>query len=440
MNILALDVGTSSIKAAVLNTAEPTALATPVEGLAQVPYTIDYPQPDGAEVSAEHLWNAVDQAARRAIALAPKSRWPIEGVGLSCLMPALVLLDQADRVLSPIWIHLDRRSRAIARQLWTEQGEEFLQTIGNRPLPGGVSALCYAQQVRESPQLRQQVRHYLHANGWLALKLTGERAFDRGNACFTGLFDTMTQQQWSPRWCAYFEVEPQWLPRVVCGTTTLGGLRAEIAADWGLPSGLPVKLGTADTSSAMLAAGMQSGDLLHSVGTTQVLATFVAQPKPDPRRLTRLLGVGDSFIYVAHNPVGGAALGWLHQLAFRDQTKEEFFSKTISLAWQRRTEVRLAPPFLGGDRLEIEARRAAFVDLTLGTDRLDLLSAVLLAMSEGHREALRAIERHEGDLGRIFLTGGGAEVLRLLLPEYAGERVQRIDEAALRGVARLFAA
>ena len=48
-------------------------------------------------------------------------------------------------------------------------------------------------------------------------------------------------------------------------------------------------------------------DLLHAVGTTQVLAARDEKPEPDRAAVDRLLGVGPSYVYVTHNPVGGAA-------------------------------------------------------------------------------------------------------------------------------------
>ncbi|HEV3263731.1 MAG TPA: hypothetical protein VG013_43250, partial [Gemmataceae bacterium] len=145
------------------------------------------------------------------------------------------------------------------------------------------------------------------------------------------------------------------------------------------------------------------------------------------------------FIHVTHNPVGGVALEWVHGLCFSEQSAREFFERTIPAARQRQTRVALNPPFLGGDRLEIEAHRAGFRDLTLTTDRLDLLAAVLQAMQRHHREAVTALGK--GDrFERIFLTGGGAEVVRQLLPEYASARVQPLEEGSLLGVARLFQA
>jgi xylulokinase len=430
MQILALDVGTSSVKAAVLD----VVTATPVGPVARANYALDHPTADAAEVPAERLWSAVTAAAREATAV-PRLR--IEAIGLSCLTPALVLLDGADQPLTPIWTHFDRRARPAARQVWDDVGEEFLATVGNRPLPGGISVLCYRQQCQDQPSLRRHVKSYVHANGWLGLRLTGERAFDRGNACFTGLYGTVTNQTWSQRWCNYFEVDPSWLPPVVCGSTTLGNLRPDAAAELGVPAGLPVKLGTADTSSAMLAAGMRQGDLMHVVGATQVLSALSEHPQPSPQRLTRQLGVGRAFIHVTHNPVGGAALSWIRELCFRDQTDPEFYERTIPAAQKHATLVVLDPPYLGGDRLEIEAHRAAFRELTLATDRMDLLAALLTALRQRHAAAVAALGMGE-HFRRIFLTGGGAETVRQLIPGYLDATVHLLEEGSLRGIARLF--
>jgi xylulokinase len=429
MHILALDVGTSAVKAAILDAA-----AAEAQGpIAHVKYKLDAPEPGAEEVPAERLWQAVAAAARAAARQGPEA----DGIGMSVMTPGLVLLDSADRPCAPIWTHLDRRARPAARQIWNAVGEEFLASTGNRPLPGGISVVCYRQQVNQDPYLSHRVKSYLHVNGWLGLHLTGERAFDPANASFTGLFGTLVEQDWSPRWCDFFEIERAWLPPVRCGSTTLGTVRAAVAAELGVPAGIPVKLGTADTSTAILGASMEPGDLLHEVGTTQVLAVFVDRPQPDPRRLIRKLGVGDRFVYVTHNPVGGVALDWLHRLCFRDQSEHDFYERTLVEASKRQTRVTLDPPFLGGDRLEIEAHRAAFRDLELTTDRLDLLTAVLDALARRHRQAVAALG--QGDtFRRIFLTGGGAEMVHRLIPEYHGARVSIFQEGSVRGVARLF--
>src|SRR5258707_10082196 len=150
MLILALDVSMCTVKAAVLDLAR----AEPVGPIAQAAYALDHPTSDAVEISADRLWSAFTSAARHAA----QGREGIEGVGLSCLSPGLVLLDDAGRPLSPIWTPLDRRARPAARQVWAAVGNEFLATTGNRPLPGGISAVCYRQQINDSPYVIRKVR------------------------------------------------------------------------------------------------------------------------------------------------------------------------------------------------------------------------------------------------------------------------------------------
>ena len=59
MNLLALDVGTSSVKAAVLDQKTGDPLAKPAKGA----YPLEHPTPDAAEVSPEKLWAAIVAAS-----------------------------------------------------------------------------------------------------------------------------------------------------------------------------------------------------------------------------------------------------------------------------------------------------------------------------------------------------------------------------------------
>jgi sugar (pentulose or hexulose) kinase len=105
---------------------------------------------------------------------------------------------------------------------------------------------------------------------------------------------------------------------------------------------------------------------------------------------------------------------------------------------KRVSDVVLDPPFLGGDRLEIEPRRAAFRQLTLASTRDDLLAALLTAMRQGHQTAFQSLDWGDRPIRRIILTGGGSEIVRALLPEYESANIETIDEGAMRGVATLF--
>jgi sugar (pentulose or hexulose) kinase len=51
-------------------------------------------------------------------------------------------------------------------------------------------------------------------------------------------------------------------------------MRVESAAELGVPSGIRVKLGSTDLTSALLAAGMRPADLSYVAGSTDVLTAF----------------------------------------------------------------------------------------------------------------------------------------------------------------------
>jgi hypothetical protein len=216
----------------------------------------------------------------------------------------------------------------------------------------------------------------------------------------------------------------------------------------------------------MLEAGAEPGDVLHTVGSTQILATVTDRPSTAPRRVTRRLGVGPRFVHATQNPVGSVAVSWLLGLCFRDQwDKADFFETTLPQVIERTTRVSFDPPFLEGDGLEIEACRAAFRDLELTTDRLDLLAALIKALRQRHDEAIAnlglagpvrriflettgfpvpphmrpAYQQSESIQRKAFIGGTGLPMIRRLLPGYDSEKVNVREDGPLRGIARLFA-
>src|SRR5262249_36331247 len=152
------------------------------------------------------------------------------------------------------------------------------------------------------------------------------------NASLTGVFGTLTTHSWSQRCCEYFEVDRAWLPPVLDGATTVGTIRSAVAAELGIPAGLPLKLGSDPVSMVMHAAEMKPGDLFHDLADPQRLIVRVKKPHADGRRLVSRLGLGDGFLETVFNPIGPGALRWLHLLCFRDQSEEEFRHRTIPQA------------------------------------------------------------------------------------------------------------
>src|SRR5215212_7251462 len=134
MTLLGLDIGSSSVKAAILR-------GTRIVGrVARESFATHY---DGlrAEVEPDALLRAVSAAIRQLGAAARR----VDCIGLSVMSPAWVAMDKRGRPITPIVTHQDRRSVEVARELERRVGKaRHLKLAGNRPFPGGISSTTWA--------------------------------------------------------------------------------------------------------------------------------------------------------------------------------------------------------------------------------------------------------------------------------------------------------
>ena len=127
--ILAVDVGTQSLRACIID----TKLA--VVERQQVSYSPQVKSRDKVEIDAEVLWDAFVQASG---GLTQKDR--VKAISFSTLCPSLLPMDENGDPLYPIILHLDRRSYKEAQWALSRIDEEtFLNISGNLPVPGGIS-------------------------------------------------------------------------------------------------------------------------------------------------------------------------------------------------------------------------------------------------------------------------------------------------------------
>src|SRR6185295_7686088 len=92
---------------------------------------------------------------------------------------------------------------------------------------------------------------------------------------------------------------------------------------------------------------------------------------------------------------------------FRDLTDRAFATLMRKLARIRlKTSVRF-DPYLAGDRMSIEQRRAALTGLTLATTREEILAAVIDAIGAASAQRLELLQRVNGTIGRRVIVSGG---------------------------------
>ena len=398
MPTAAIDVGSSSVKAALLE-------GTEILPGSMVSAAYETSRDHGkAEVNPDELAVAIRRVAGQL-------NWSdVTGVGLTGMGPAWLAMDDRGRPVSPIVTHQDQTHWLAGVTIEEAIGkEEHLALAGNRPASGGISSTV----AKDLLPTFSNVHKVGHWPTWIAFLLTGRWAMDPSNAGFSGLMDVSTGR-WSPLLCETAGVEMDLLPEIVDAAGVIGETRPN---DLGIPPGLPVFGGFIDGSGPILLAGATAGQIVHSAGSTDVLAMCLDRPMPREGLLCRPLGTGRKWVSAATSSGGGDAIEWLHQLAFSELPFGEFVKRLP--AFYQRKQSSFMHPLPGGNRQAVLKELGQWRGLTLGTTRNDLASAVVTASVSGHAVRAGSLLDLADELGiddfpDVVTTGGGTVLASLM--------------------------
>jgi xylulokinase len=428
MNVLGLDIGSSSVKAGILRGDKLVGRAVRVE----FPTHFSGVR---AEVDPQQVLRALQRAAS-------ELRHPrVDAVALSVMSPSWLAMDRRGRAITPVITHQDRRSVDEAMQIERAIGKaRHLKLAGNRPFPGGISSTTARWFVRNERALMRRADLVGHLNTLLHRRLTGARVTDPSNASFMGMYSTLTLGGWNETLRAGAGISPALLPEVRDANEIGGRLNRDGASLLGLAAATPMLVGITDTSSAMLVAGANPGQVLNVCGSTDVLAVCTDKPRPHERLLTRALGSGRMWMSVSTLASAGSTIDWMRQQLFADLKADEFFKLVSRAARDSRTAGVTFDPFLAGDRTSIEQRLAALSGLSLSTTREQILAAAIDALARASAARFEALRINPLAMHRRALLSGGAGALlhRILHRDWPGRWTFRTEpDATLRGLGLL---
>jgi sugar (pentulose or hexulose) kinase len=277
--ILAVDVGTQSVRALVFDAAGVLIASAriPIESYVS-------PEPGWAEQDAELYWRTLGDACRRVVAAPAVRVDAIRGLTVTTQRGTVVVTDEAGAPLRPAIVWLDQRRTAGLPPVGGAMGLAF-RALGLRDTVAGFAADCEANWIRaHEPDTWRAIRHYLGLSGFLVHRLTG-RFVDSTAAQVGYLPFDYRHFRWAAdgdwKW-QVAPVEPGWLPALEPPTAPLGALTAAAATATGLPAGLPVIAAAADKACEVLGSGALTPEIAGlSYGTTatvNVTSTRYVEP------------------------------------------------------------------------------------------------------------------------------------------------------------------
>jgi len=292
MLLLGIDLGSSSVKASVIDGESGKCLATSFSPSEEM--KIIALKPGWAEQDTEIWWSNLKIAIANCIRKLGQKKDNIGAIGISYQMHGLVTVDKNNRVLRNSIIWCDSRAVGYGEKAMNALGKEYCMShLLNSP--GNFTASKLAWVKENEPELYKRVHKIMLPGDYIALRLTGEVA-----TSFTGLsegiFWDFQENKVSDSLMKYFDFNPALLPEPAPSFSISGLLLKSVADEFGLPEGIPVSYKAGDQPNNALSLNvLNPGEVAATAGTSGVIYGVTDKKKYDP--LSRV----NTFLHVNHN-------------------------------------------------------------------------------------------------------------------------------------------
>src|SRR5471030_750824 len=410
--LLGIDIGTTSTIGMLLQ------LPDRVLGIVSRPVRLSSPKPGWTEEDPEQWWQNVGEICRELLAAGGVNALDIAGIGVTGMLPAVVLLDESGALLRPSIQQSDGRCGAQVAAIRAEQDQAaFIKRSGN-----GINQQLVGAKIRwleqHEPHIHQRIATVFGSYDFINWRLTGEAAIEQNWALEAGFINLATHGLDDGQ-IALAHLPRRAVPRLIRSHDILGRVTAAAARHTGLAEGTPVIGGAADMIASALGAGVtQPGDVLLKFGGSVDVLTAATTINPDARLYLDYHLIPGMYIPNGCMSTGGSGLNWFAE-NFAGQHREAARQAGISLHQYLDVMAQQRPPgadgvlclpyFLGEKTpLHDPAARGVLFGLTLSHDAGHIWRALLEAYAYAIRHHMDTLH----DLGyptrRYIVSDGGS--------------------------------
>jgi len=268
MLLLGIDIGTSSVKVTVVDSATQTAIAS-----AQYPDTespILAHKPGWAEQSPDMWWQQLQHAIQLCNNSGKYNPHDITAIGIAYQMHGLVLVDKNQHVLRDSIIWCDSRAVEIGSKAFEAIGEQkCLKHLLNSP--GNFTASKLAWVKEHEPAIYEQIDKIMLPGDFIAMKLSGEITTSV-SALSEGIFYDFVSDNISTDVLKYFGFSKNLFPVVKPVFSNHGTLSRSVAEKLRLKAGIPITYKAGDQPNNALSLNvLNPGEVAATAGTSGVI-------------------------------------------------------------------------------------------------------------------------------------------------------------------------
>jgi gluconokinase len=433
MWILALDVGTSSVRAIGFDERGSVLPGVDARTSWEPATTAD----GGAELDPEALVASTASTIDRCLEAAPD---PPAAVGASVFWHSLLALDAGRRPVSAVITWADTRSAGTADRLRTRLDESAIHARTGAPIHSTFfpAKLAWLREAR--PEIFSRATTWCGFAEYLLLRLTGKLQASVSMASGTGLLD-QGAGRWDADLLAACEVDLRRLPPI--DDRPIIGLEPEFRARWPALAGVPWLPGAGDGACSNLGLDCATPDRVAlNVGTSAAMRVVTEAPGPTPWGLWHYRVDGRRHLVGGATSEGGNVLSWARRIL--GLPGDNGALERALAAVPADSHGLTALPFLAGERSPgwRGDARAAVTGIGLSTTAPEILRALLEGVALRLAEVYERLRPLAAPRHAVVASGGalhGSRVWSQIVVDALGVPVELREstEASSRGAALL---
>lgn len=427
--ILAIDLGTSALKVALVN-ANGDILACEQE----MQNVILLPN-GGAEQNPDDWWNAILRAAKRVLSQNNALAQNIAAVACTTQWSGTVPVDRAGNAIHNAIIWMDARGAPYIKQIAgggiAIEGYNamrlvpWLRKTGGIPTRSGKDSIAHILWLKhERPEIYNAAHKFLEPKDYLNLRLTGQFAAGYDSIILHWVTDNrnIARVDYDAQLLNFVGVARDKLPDLKPATAVLGTITPAIARTLGLRDDVRVVMGTPDVHSAALGSGaVRDFDAHLYVGTSAWLCCHVPFKKTDLAHNMASLpsALPQRYLLTNEQETAGMCLTYLRDnLFFPNDELQTPRPENVYRAFDAfaarvpaGSDKLIFTPWLYGERTPVENHsvRGGFFNQSLQTTRAHMVRAVMEGVAYNTRWLRDAVEKFcARKMTALNFIGGGA--------------------------------
>ena len=400
--LMALDIGTSAVKAALFDTAGRPA------GVAQEEYELERPTPDIVEIDPEIYWRATCSTIASVLKVSSVAPGDIPAIGITSQGETLIPVDQEGNALRKAIVWLDNRAvreaEAIAAAF--DIGEVYRITGQQEVVPGWTASKILWLRDNE-PEVFRKTAKFLLVEDYIIHKLTGRCVTNHALVPST-LYYNLRAGDWWDDMLAFLGISRTQLPELKYS----GENGIPLTADIGLDHGTLVATAPIDQIAGAVGAGnISPGRIVETTGTAMAISACCAKPIYDPQKRVGLYrhAMPDSYVLLPWIPTAGMILRWFRDELGGGQSFDELAAEAGKVSPGSDGLV-LLPHFSGAVCPKVNpAAKGVLYGLSLGHTRGHIVRAIMESVAFILKENLEMLDALGIETETVCSIGGGAQ-------------------------------